>query len=175
MLYLIHEEQRKRITNIYYTSVWKSVSGMLIVVCIVAGICAVPAVLLLRTEGKISEGNITLLESDLQDAKFAGSEAEVGKITNKIHILEKVDTTNVRKTYQDVQRVVESVSGVRVVSIRVDSLTKKVDLVTQVRDKNVAKDLVDALQKTSYKGANLPYSVLSERATFTFAQNLTYE
>ncbi len=175
MLYLIQDEQRKRIIDRYYTSVWQTVSWMFVLVCLIAGASAVPTILLLRTEGKVSESSIASLESGLQASTLAGSEAEVAKITNKINILQNVNTTDVRKTYQDVERVVESVGGVRLISIHVDSIAKKVDIVTEVRDKKVAKDLVDALQKTSYKGANLPYSVLSERATFTFAQNLTYE
>lgn len=175
MLYLIHDEQRKRIIDRYYTSVWKSVSWMLVLVCLVAGASAIPTILLLRTEGKVSESSIASLESELKNNTLEGSEAEVAKITNKIHILQDVNTTDVRKTYQNVERVVESIGGVRIISIHVDSVAKKIDIVTEVRDKKVAKDLVDALQKTSYKGANLPYSVLSERATFTFAQNLTYE
>lgn len=175
MLYLIHDEQRKKITDDYYICVWLSLSWALVIVFVIAAVSAIPTIVLLQTEVSVSRDRVAQLKAEIQASDSTGSEAEALKITNKINLLEQKAPVDVRKVYADITRITESVSGVRITGITVDSLSKSVQIVTQVRDKEVAKNLVDALKKTTYKGAELPYSVLSERASFTFAQNLTYE
>lgn len=175
MLYLIHEEQRKKIVDKYYTQVWQSLLWVFCTVFIIIGILVVPTILLLQTEVKVTTDTISTLESEIQLAESKDFEGEVSKITHKIDILKKIYPVDVYSVYLDVLRISEEVKGVQVKNISVDSLTKTIKLITEVQDKEVAKNLVDVLQKTIYKGAAVSYSVLSEKGSFTFAQNLTYE
>lgn len=175
MLYLINEQQRKKIIGDYYANVWKVVSLFLFSIFIITGILAIPAVLLLQTEVKTSTDKVSLIESEIQKSKLDSAEEEAIKITNKVHLLIGVHVSDIAKRYENIQNIVSSVSGVSITKITIDTLTKSVSIVTQVRDKEVAKDLVDMVNKTKYKGANIPYSVLSEKASFSFTQNLTYE
>lgn len=175
MLYLINEEQRKKITGDYYTRVWQVVSWFLIGVFLMVGIFALPTILLLQTEVRTSEERIVRFESEVEKAKSESTEEDATKITNKLEILKTVYPVDIRKKYDELERIVENVDGVRLSSITIDALGKSVQIITVVRDKESAKALVDTLNKTTYKGSNLPYSVLSQKASFTFAQNLTYE
>jgi predicted PurR-regulated permease PerM len=175
MLYLIHNEQRKKIVDNYYVQVWQSLLWALISVFIVIGVLAIPTVVLLQTEIRVTADQIDTLTSNIEQSKSENFEEDVSKITSKIHILKQTHPVDVRLIYLDMQNIIESVPGVNVQRVSVDSLTKTIQLVTKVQDKEVAKNLVDTLTKTVYKGASLSYSVLSEKASFTFAQNLTYE
>jgi hypothetical protein len=175
MLYLIHNEQRKKIVDNYYVQVWQSLLWALISVFIVIGVLAIPTVVLLQTEIRVTADQIDTLTSNIEQSKSENFEEDVSKITSKIHILKQTHPVDVRLIYLDMQNFIESVPGVNVQRVSVDSLTKTIQLVTKVQDKEVAKNLVDTLTKTVYKGASLSYSVLSEKASFTFAQNLTYE
>lgn len=175
MLYLIHEEQRKRIVTAYYAQVWKSFMLIFICVCILTAILAIPTVLLLQTEVKITVDTIASLTSDIKQAESKDFESEVSKIQNKIRIFNEVPTADVRSIYIDIERIIEQVTGVRITSITVDSVTKTIQLTTEVQNKEVAKNLVDTLRKTRYTGSVLSYSVLSEKASFVFTQNLSYE
>lgn len=175
MLYLIHEEQRKKIVDSYYVQVWQSLLWIFCGVFIVIGILVIPTIVLLQTEVKVTADQIDSLEAEIRQTESKDFEGEVTKITNKIDILQQVYPVDVRLIYIDIERIVGAVPGVHIERLSVDALTKTVQLVTEVQDKEVAKNLVDALQKTKYTGATLSYSVLSEKASFTFAQNLTYE
>lgn len=175
MLYLINEEQRKRITADYYARIAQVSVWFLVGIFLVIGIGALPTILLLQTEVSTSEQQIAQLEVEIEKAKSQSTEEDATAITNKIGILKTVSATDIRKRYLEVERVTESVSGVKITSLTIDSLSKKVQIITEIRNKDAAKELVDALNKTSYKGATLPYSVLSEKASFIFAQNLSYE
>lgn len=175
MLYLIHEEQRKKVIDRYYTHVLQTVLWVFVGVCSIVAILAVPTVILLQTEVKVTSDTISMLESDIRQAESKDFEGEVSKITNKIDLLKRIDTQGVHTVYSDIVRIVEGVSGVRIQNVSVDSLTKTIQLVMEVRDKEVAKNLVDVLQKTKYKGAEVSYAVLSQKASFTFPQKLTYE
>lgn len=175
MLYLINEEQRKRIIGDYYTRVWQVVSWFLIGVFLMIGIFAIPTILLLQTEVQTSEEKIVQFEADVEKGKAESTEEDATKITNKLEILKTVYPVDIRRKYAEIERIVENVEGVRLTSVNIDALSKSVQIITIVRDKESAKTLVDTLNKTTYKGSNLPYSVLSQKASFTFAQNLTYE
>lgn len=175
MLYLINEEQRKRILADYYARIAQVSIWFLVGIFLVVGITAMPTILLLQTEVKTSEQKIAQFEADIEQAKSQSTEEDAIKITNKIEILKSSSAADIRKRYLEVERVAESVSGVKITSLTIDSLTKKVQIITEIRNKEAAKELVDELNKTTYKGAQLPYSVLSEKASFVFAQNLSYE
>jgi len=175
MLYLIHEEQRQKVIEGYYGQVWKSFLLVFLGVSFLTAILAIPTIILLRTEVEIKVDAVASLTSDIEAAESKDFESKVAHIQNKIRILRQAPPSDVRGIYVDVERIVEAVGGVRIVSISVDASTKTITLTTEVRDKEVAKKLVDTLQKTRYTGAVLSYSVLSEKASFIFTQNLSYE
>jgi Tfp pilus assembly protein PilN len=175
MLYLIHEGQRKKIVDSYYVQVWQSLLYVLLGVFCMIGILAIPTILLLQTEVEVTANQIDVLTAEIEQSESDDFEGEVAQIANKIDILKQVYPVDVRSVYLDIQKIVGSIPGIYIQSISVDALTKTIQLVTQVDDKEVAKSLVDVLQKTTYTGATLPYSVLSEKSSFTFAQNLSYE
>ncbi len=60
-------------------------------------------------------------------------------------------------------------------SINIDSLSKKIVVSANIDNKNTANILVDKLNNTAYKGAELPYSVFSQSKNFILNQNLSYE
>lgn len=175
MLYLINEEQRKKIITDYYIRVGQVVSWFLIGIFLTIGVLALPTILLLQTEVKTSEQKITNLETDIAAAKSMSAEEDATLITNKLEIFKIATTSDIQKRYIEIEKVAESVPGVFVTELNVNVLNKTVQIITEVEDKEAAKALVDMLNKTTYKGAVLPYSVLSEKDTFIFAQNLTYE
>lgn len=175
MLYLITEEQRKRITLNYYARVMQVVTWFVIGVFITIGVLSIPTIVLLQTEVSTSEQRISDLEYEIAKAKRESTEEDASMITNKIEVLKIVYAIDTRKRYMEIERIAESVGGVKITNLTIDTLAKTVQIITTVRDKESAKVLVDALNKTSYKGANLPYSVLSEKSSFIFAQNLKYE
>ncbi|MES2985972.1 MAG: hypothetical protein V4686_02495 [Patescibacteria group bacterium] len=175
MLYLINEEQRKKIIADYYIRVGQVVSWFLVGIFLTIGVLAVPTILLLQTEVRTSEQKILNLEREIETAKDMSTEKEATVITNKLEIFKTATVSDIQKRYLEVENTVESVPGVLITGLNVNVLNKTVQIVTEVKDKEVAKDLVDVLNKTTYKGAVLPYSVLSEKGSFIFAQNLTYE
>jgi hypothetical protein len=175
MLYLIPDEQRKKIVTEYYARIAEVVSFFLVGIFLMIGILAIPTVLMLQTEVKNSEEKISALESGIAQAKNSNTEVDATRITNKINILKEVYSFDIRKKYIEIRGIIEGVSGAQLTSVTIDSLTKTVNIVTEVQGKEVAKTLVDTLNKSSYKGATFPYSILSQKGTFTFAQNLTYE
>ncbi len=175
MLYLIHEQQRKKVIAGYYGQVLKSFTFVLLCVSILIAILALPTIILLRTEVEINVDAIETMTSEIEAAESKDFESNVSAIQHKIDILKQRPPSDVRAVYTDVQRIVDTVGGVYIMGISVDGLTKNIGLTTQVKDKEVAKKLVDVLQKTRYVGAVLSYSVLSEKGSFIFNQNLSYE
>ncbi len=175
MLYLINQEQRKKITSDYLARVLQVVTWFLFGIFIVVGILSLPTILLLQTEVSTSEQKIIDLEGEIERAKSERTEEDATLITNKIEILKAMAPSDIRKRYLEIEQVIGLVPGVEITTLTIDSLSKNVQIITQVRDKESAKQLVDSFNKTAYKGAVLPYSVLSEKDSFIFAQNLSYE
>lgn len=175
MLYLIHEQQRKKVIQGYYTRVLSVFMWACIGISLLVAILAIPTIVLLRTETEIKRNLVKSLTEDITTSKSKDFENEVLRIQNKITILKQKYSSDARSVYMDIENIIASVSGVRITNIIVDSLAKTIQLGTIVKDKEVAKRLVDTLQKTKYKGAVLPYAILSEKNSFFFTQNLSYE
>lgn len=159
----------------YYMQVWKISAIIFFCVCVLMTILVMPTIILLQTEVKIKVDKIASLKKDIAIAESKDFEGEVANIQNKITILKGVPRTDVRNVYTDIKEIIEHVDGVEITAISVDSLTSSIHLITKVRDKEVAKNLVDTLQKTQYTGAVLSYAVLSEKGSFIFEQHLSYE
>jgi hypothetical protein len=175
MLYLIHEEQRKKIIAAYHARVVRVVTACLACIFVVAGVLTLPTLLLLQSEVRSSSYKIEQFERENATVSSTSSEAMAELVTGKIHILKQSRPSNVLELYADLERVAESQSGVKVQSITIDTLAKSAQIIMEVRDKEVAKAVVDEFNKSRFTGATLPYSLLSQKATFIFAQNLKYE
>jgi hypothetical protein len=175
MLYLIHDQQRKKVIEGYYVQVFKIFMWAFIGTSFLIAILAIPTIVLLQTETQIKVGLVKSLTADIASSESKDFENEVLQIQNKITVLKQERSSDARGIYLDIENIVSTVPGVQITNLSVDSLTKTIQLGTDVRDKEVAKNLVDVLQKTRYKGAVLSYSVLSEKASFLFPQNLSYE
>lgn len=175
MLYLIHEQQRKKVIQGYYARVLSVFMWACIVTSLLIAILAIPTIVLLHTETEIKRNLVKSLTEDIASSKSKDFENEVLRIQNKITILKQKYSSDARSVYMDIENIIASVPGVRITNITVDSLAKTIQLGTVVKDKEIAKKLVDVLQKTRYKGAVLSYSVLSEKSSFFFTQNLSYE
>ncbi len=174
MLYLITTEQRKKIIDEYQARIWLVSSIALVLLVIIFFILSIPTILAMQSESSVLQSKIEPLETEQQNIQAESSKAGAVVITKNLGLLQSYSYKNVRDIYNDVIEVFEGVSGVSVQSITVDIVTKTVDITCLVRDKDVAKQLVDHIQTTKYTGANLPYNVLSEKASFIFNQKLTY-
>lgn len=175
MLYLITNEQRKKIIDEYQSKIWVVSCIGLVLLAIIFFVLSIPTILSIRAEANILAEKARPLEVEESLLNAESSNADSVMITKNIAILQLPIQKNIRDVYKDVVEVFESVSGVVVQTIDVDSVSKTVNVTSMVRDKEVAKKLVEQIQKTKYAGANLPYTVLSQKASFVFNQKLTYK
>lgn len=174
MLYLITTEQRKKIIDEYQARIWLvSCIGLVILVAIFF-ILSIPTLLAMQAESRVLEQKMEPLQAQEQSIKEESTKEGAVAITKDLAILQLPAHTDVQGIYKDVVEVFQGISGVVVQDISVDTLTKTVDVTSLVRNKDVAKQLVDHIQTTKYTGANIPYSILSEKASFVFNQKLTY-
>ncbi len=174
MLYLITTEQRKKIIDEYQARIWSISVICLIFLAIIFFVISIPTVLVMRSESKILTEKLDPLEKETSLMQAESTKDGAVAITKDLSLLQLPKTTNVRDVYKDITQVFEGVSGVVIQNISVDIVSKTIDITSLVRDKDVAKALVDRIQTTKYKGANLPYTILSEKASFVFNQKLTY-
>lgn len=174
MLYLITTEQRKKIIDEYESRIWLvSCVGLVILVAIFF-ILSIPTILAMQAESKSLNEKVAPLEDEEKNMKEQSAKEGAVIITKNLALLQLSKEKNVRDIYKEVIEMFEGVSGVVIQNITVDTLSKTVDVTSLVRDKDVAKLLVDRIQASSYKGGSLSYDVLSQRASFVFNQKLTY-
>jgi hypothetical protein len=174
MLYLITTEQRKKIIDEYQARIWLIAILGLISLAAVFFVLSLPTLLAMRSESAALNEKIEPLEAENRLMQAESTKEGAVAVTKDLALLQLPERKNVREIYTDIIQVFEGVSGVVVQSVSVDTVTKTINVICTVRDKDVAKALVDHIQTTGYAGADLPYTVLSERASFIFSQKLTY-
>ncbi len=174
MLYLITTEQRKKIIDEYQARIWLVSCVSLICLVVIFFIFSIPTLIAMQSESKTLAQKIAPLEAQEETMKLESTKEGAVAVTKDLAILQLPTRKPVRDIYNDVIEVFESIGGVVVQGVVVDTLTKTVDVTCLIRDKDVAKLLIDHINTTSYKGANLPYTILSEKTSFTFNQKLTY-
>ena len=129
MLYLINEEQRKRIMKKYYGSVIQVISWFLIGLCVMIGILSIPTILMLQTEVRVSTDKITFSENEIQKVRAENPEEEAIVVTNKINILKDVYPSSIRDEYIAITEVLKSVPGVNVTTLTIDTITKSIHFI----------------------------------------------
>ena len=175
MLFLVTKQQRDKILDEYYSYIIYMYSISLIILFVIFLIIIFPTYLIMKVDGKILSDRITPLENEINTYKSEGGKKEALEINNNIAILSlnvKKDTIDI---YKEVQSIYKEIPNVIISSISVDTLAKKVAVSSVIDNKNTANLLVDRLNNSRYKGAELPYSVFSQNKNFTFNLNLSYE
>ncbi len=175
MFYLLSPKQKKKIQTEYWIKVSNLFSISLIVVYIIVIGLATPTVLKLYAELSTLNSQIEPLEHEISSTKVEVAKEGVTKILADVEILNKPNKEDISKIYKKFIEVVESVPGAKIQTVQVDLLSKSIQTTLFVRDKAVAQALVERIESEKYIGANLPYSVLSQKGSFVFAQKLSYE
>lgn len=175
MLFLITKKQKDKILDEYYANLIHIATICVIVLFVIFIVSLFPSYLTMRVDRQILVDKIAPLQSEVDQHKAEGEKNNTAGIDGDISILSlnpKKDTIAIYKEIKDIYR---QVPNVQVSSITVDSLSKKVIVTANIDNKNTANMLVDKLNASRYKGADLPYSVFSQSKNFIFSQTLSYE
>lgn len=175
MFYLLSEPQKKKIQQEYYTKIVRLITTCLFVSFLIAICLAAPTVIRIYSELTGLNLAIQPLESQISTMKVEVAKEDVSKIVADVDILSLPQKGDISKVYTRFIEVVESIPGAKIQTISVDTLSKTIKTTLSVRDKDVAEELVKKITAEKYTGADLPYRVLSEKASFTFPQTLKYE
>lgn len=175
MFYLLSEPQKKKVKQEYYIKIVRLITSCLLVAFLIAVCLAVPTVIRIYSELTGLNLAIEPLESQLSTMKVEVAKEDVSKIVADVDILSMPQKADIAKVYSRFIEVVESVPGAKVQIVSIDTLSKTIKTTLSVRDKDVAEALVKKIVAEKYEGADLPYKVLSEKASFVFSQTLTYE
>lgn len=175
MFYLLSDEQKTKISCQYWAKLIQLFTISLGVVFLMTVCLSVPTALKMYVEYSTLQQSIEPLEKELATMKVEVAKEGVNKILADFEILSRPAQNGIDKVYQRFIDVSESVSGTKIQSLNIDTLTKTIQVTFFVSDKTVAQALVKKMAEEKYVGAELPYSVLSQKSSFTFAQKLTYE
>ena len=175
MFYLLSESQKKKVKQEYYVKVVRLITMCLFVTLLITACLAAPTVIRIYSELTGLNLAIKPLENQISTMKVEVAKEDVSKIVADVDILSLPQKGDISKIYTRFIEVVESVPGAKIQIINIDTLTKTIRTTLSVRDKDVAEVLVKKITAEKYGGADLPYQVLSEKASFTFPQTLTYE
>lgn len=175
MLFLVTKQQKDKILDEYYARlVYIFIISLLILFAVFMAILF-PTYLTMKVDGKMLSDKIKPLENDVNLYKSEGGKKEALEINNNISIL----SLNVKKEtvdiYKEIQSIYQEIPNVKISSISVDTLSKKVLVSADIDNKNTANLIVERLNHSRYKGAELPYSVFSQSKNFIFNLNLSYE
>lgn len=175
MFYLLSKKQKEKIETEYWVRICNLFSISMIVI-IVSSIClAMPTVVRMYSELSSLSAVVEPLQRDITDSKLAVAKEGVHKILSDVDILNMPPKGDISKIYARFIEVVESVPGVKIQYVSVDTLSKTIQTDLYVKDKNVAQALVKRFEEEKYEGSSLSYSVLSNKGSFTFVQKLSYE
>ncbi len=174
MLFLINKKQKEKILDEYYNNLFIVFSIGFIILSIILSISLFPAYLIMHMDKKIVTDKIIPIENTINQYRTKVDEVDVSSINN-ISIFNIDVKKNTIEIFQEIKNIYRSVPNVKIISINVNSLDKKVTVVADVNNKNTASILVDTLNTSKYKGADLPYSVFNQNKNFTFSQTLNYE
>ena len=175
MFYLLSKKQKEKIQTEYWVRVCNLFSISVLVV-MVASIClATPTAIRMYSELSTLNSVVEPLQREITDSKLAVAKEGVNKILSTVDILNMPPRSDIALIYKRFIEVVESVPGVRINSIQVDTLSKTIQTDMLVKDKSVAQALVKRFEEEGYTGSVLSYSVLSQKGSFIFVQKLSYE
>jgi hypothetical protein len=175
MLFLINKKQKEKILNEYYSSLINIFSFSLFCLFIVLAVFLFPTYLTMKVDQKIMATRVENLTTEMNLYKSSDKTSENQKIDNDISLLSASTTERTLTMYDDIKKIYQEVPNVKITSISIDILNKKILVGAIIDNKNTASVLVDKLNNSNYKGAELPYSVFSQNKSFVLNQNLTYE
>jgi hypothetical protein len=176
MLFLITKRQKDKILDEYYSSLIKIFTISLFILMVVFLVSVFPTYLIMKVDKQILNSRLNPLQIEIDKNKTESSDKNSLSVNDDISILSSDSKNkNTVSIYKEIKQIYDSIPNVDVLSINVDTLGKKVSVTANIDNKNTANTLVDKLNSSSYKGAELPYSVFSQSKSFVFNQNLNYE
>lgn len=175
MLFLITDKQKNKILDEYYSYLINIFSIGLVVLFAIFLIGLFPTYLTMMTDRQILTDKIAPLQSEIDTYKAQSANADSINVNNDIAVLNATTTSNTLAIYKEIKGIYSKIPNAELISVQVDTLSKKVTIIARIDNKNTAAAIVDSLSATKYKGADLPYSVFSQSKNFIFSQSLTYE
>lgn len=175
MLFLINKKQKEKILDEYYSSLINIFSFSLFILFIIFLVFLFPSYLNMKVDRKIVNDKVQSLQSEIDSYKKGNNTIVGTDIDNDISLLSASTTENTLSIYYEIKNIYKSIPNVKITSIIIDTSSKKITINSVIDNKNTASLLVDKLNSSKYKGAELPYSVFSQNKSFIFNQNLTYE
>ncbi len=175
MLFLITKKQKDKILDEYHGNLIYIFTISLVVLFVIFLISLFPSYLTMRVDRQILTDKIAPLQLRIDYYKAESEKNNTAGINDDISILSLNPKKDTVAIYKEIKNIYQEIPNLQITSISVDSLSKKVTVIANIDNKNTANLLVDKLNSTRYKGADLPYSVFSESKNFTFSQTLTYE
>lgn len=175
MLFLITKKQKDKILDEYYANLIYLFTLGIVGLFIIFLVSLFPSYLTMKVDRKIITDKIAPLQAQIDAYKIDSEKNNVDGVNDDIAILSvgaKKDTVEI---YKEIKGIYGQIPNAQVTSISVDTASKKVVVVANIDTKNTASALVDLLNASRYKGADLPYSVFSQSKNFIFSQTLTYE
>ncbi len=175
MLFLITKKQKDKILDEYYSYLINVFIVSLIILFIILIVSLFPTYLIMKVDREILTNKLTPLQTEKDLNKIQSEDKNSLTVNDDISILSSSSTNkNIVNIYNEIKEIY-NLPNVQILNISVDTLSKKILVIVNIDNKNTANILVDKLNNTRYKGAELPYSVFSQSKNFTFSQNLNYE
>ena len=166
MLFLITEKQKNKILNDYYASLINILSVSSLILFLLFMISLFPTYFLFKADNDMVNQKIKNLQSEIDLYKLYDVKNQTSNINNDISLLSlNVDRKTV-EIYRDILSIYKSVPNVNIVNISVNSINKKITVNAIIDNKNTANIIIDKLNESKYKGAELPYSVFSQSKSF---------
>ena len=175
MLYLINKNQKEKILDEYYSRLINIFTTSLIILSLIFLILLFPVYLNMNVDKKILINKAGLLKKEIDLYKVKNKKDQTFGLSDDVSILSTPTNDTALIIFEEVKSIYKEIPNIRLISINVDVLNKKVIVSAIVDNKNTASLLVDRLNISKYKGADLPYSVFSQNKSFTFNQSLSYE
>lgn len=175
MLYLINKKQKDKILDTYYATLINLFSFSLFCLFIIFMVFLFPTYLTMRVDREIISDRVLSLKTEIDSYNDINKTNENIDIDNDISILAVSTTDNTLDIYEEIKYIYQTMPNVKLTAINIDTSTKKITINAIIDNKNTANLIVDKLNNSNYKGAELPYSVFSQNKSFIFNQNLTYE
>ncbi len=170
MLFLITKKQKEKILSEYHANLITIFTLSLIALSVIFLISVFPIYLTMKVDRQILTDKVSPLQAEIDTYKNNAKENNAVSINNDISILSLKTENNSIAIYKEIKSLYQTIPNVQLVSINIDTISKKV-----IDNKNTANLIVDKLNASRYKGADLPYSVFSQSKNFIFSQTLSYE
>lgn len=174
MLFLIDKENKEKILDEYYFKLINILIFVQAFLFIVFIVFLFPTYLNMIFDENSLRSKIKPLEEEINKTKEFIQKNNVNNINDNISILANPVNNNILDIYKEMEAIYREIPNVKLTAINIDVLNKTVVVNALVDNKNTANLLVERLNTTKYKGAELPYSVFSQNKDFIFNQNLKY-